>query len=142
MERLLIPINWVIGTLVLVVGLAWPFFNTRLNMPAIRSEAEKTIQLLANAERQLQDLKRPFVIFSDSLLPIELSNQISLPSERRFEYEAFINSKGQLILRAYTKPPEVLKGYISPGVYELRMDKNGMIGNPEWFGFSAQRSLF
>jgi hypothetical protein len=141
MERLLIPMNWVLGTIALVVGLGWPFINTRLMLPAIRSEAESTIQLLANAERQLQDLKRPFALFSDSLLPSELSNQVSLPRERRYEYEAFIDVKGRLVLRAYTKPSEVLKGRISPGVYELSMDQNGIVGT-RWLGFSTQRSLF
>jgi uncharacterized membrane-anchored protein YhcB (DUF1043 family) len=134
--------NWAIGTVALVAGLALPFINTRMSLPAIRSEAENTIQLLANAERQLQDLQHPFALFSDSLLPLELSNQISLPEKRSFEYEAFINSKGLLVLRAYTKPSEVLKGRIAPGVYELRMDKKG-IAAKKWLGLSAQgRSLF
>jgi hypothetical protein len=143
MERLLIPINWTVGTLALIISLAWPFFNTRMNIPAIRAEAEGTIKLLADAERQLHDMQRPFSLFTDSALPPELLSKVGIPNDSRYNYEAFVNPKGQLVLRAYTKPPEVLKGRIIPGVYEFVMDGAGAIGSGQWWGLSGlQRSPF
>ena len=143
MERLLISINWTVGTLALLIGLVVPFLNTRMFIPAARSEAEGTIQLLASAERQLHDLQRPFVLFTESALPAELSHLVSLPQEKRYDYEAFINERGHLVLRAYTKPSEVLKGRLNPGVYEFIMDGSGVISDGRWLGAStSRRSLF
>jgi hypothetical protein len=143
MERLLIPINWTVGTLALILALVWPFLNTRINIPAIRAEAEGTVKLLVDAERQIYYMQRPFVLFSDSALPPELASKVTISNVSRYDYEAFINPKGQLVLRAYTKPPEVLKGSIIPGVYEFIMDSGGAIRSGQWWGLSdSQRSLF
>ncbi|CAK0755763.1 hypothetical protein CCP3SC15_200015 [Gammaproteobacteria bacterium] len=138
-ERLLISVNWVVGTVALLAGLAWPFVNVQMVIPAMRAEAEGTIRALVNAERQLPDLQRPLALFMESALPPELSQKISLPRDRHYEYEAFVNEKGALVLRAYTKPPEVLNGRLIPGVYELTMDA----ADGHWLGLSgSKRSLF
>ncbi|CAK0744027.1 hypothetical protein CCP3SC1_1430001 [Gammaproteobacteria bacterium] len=143
MERLLVSFNWVVGTLALVIGLGWPFINVKMVIPAIRSEAEGTIKLLANAEQELHESRRPFAVFVESALPDELAHRVSLPSGNRYDYEAFINEKGYLVLRAYVKPPEVLKGRVIPGVYEFVMDSGGAIADGRWLGLSgSQRSLF
>jgi hypothetical protein len=141
MERLLVPLNWVIGTVALCIGLAWPYY-VKISVHAIQNEAEGTIQLLANGERQLQDMQHPFETFSNSALPAELSKQVSIPKGGRFEYEAFINTKGILVLRAYSKTNGIRQGKVPPGIYELRMDKAGMMGKPTWIGFSSNRSLY
>jgi hypothetical protein len=141
MERLIVSFNWAIGTIILLIGLIWPYLNVYMFLPAIRMEAEGTINLLANAERQFRDLQRPFVLFKKTEFPSNLAQKVTLPTTRRYEYDAFIDEKGHLILRAYSKPDEVMKGNIIPGIYELSMDSVGGGDNGRWLGLSSTKRL-
>lgn len=128
--RLISSFNWIVGTLLLLIAVAYPFLDSTLGVGGDKKNAEAQVAVIVETQRKLYFPRHEsFAYFSHQKMQ-QGFNELSLnmPAiSHKFKYEAVSDGHSGVIVRAIAKERFVKKGDLSPLLYEytLPLDGNG-----------------
>ncbi|HRJ60641.1 MAG TPA: hypothetical protein PKZ97_00275 [Azospirillaceae bacterium] len=119
--RIVSSANWLIGSLALAAAFLVPLVQSRIFVAAARAEAEKRVDEIVRAQKNyiVMKEKRAAYFSTDqrSSAPIlkELGVDLSVGG---FVYDASMNDRQQLVVRAFTSRQAVQSGALPPMFYQ------------------------
>tara|TARA_B100001123_G_scaffold415480_1_gene516024 strand:- start:31 stop:468 length:438 start_codon:yes stop_codon:yes gene_type:complete len=140
MLRLLTSINWVVGSLALVVAFIYPFVHENLIVSVTQAVGKGTIDQLAKAQRDHFVRFEKYVYFPTNGPKFEKAMRTFNINDlnRDFDFEAYSNDKNALVIRATASTGLLRKGWVGPMVYEYKIKSEGDTGSGDWRSFSSK----
>ena len=122
--RVLVSLNWTLGIVFFAVALAWPFIQEKMIVPAQRSTIEQAVELIVREEMGHYTTAHDILHFDYGDMPTTLRDQAGISSHsgtNDFEYSAFVDDKGILVIKARPRKDLVQSGAISAETYTVRI---------------------
>ena len=151
LARLVISLNWAIGSLALILAFAGPKLVDTFLYPVNKTEAVKATKQIAEGQSAYFALHKRNLEFSrftaNKVLP-NLNVQLDLASSN-YEYDGSYSDNGAYVIRAVTRPRSLmpsssfLPSYNSVGIYHHVLhssDVNNPNNNSKWLRLSGKKS--
>lgn len=136
MERLITAINTALGTILVLVALAFPFLEKGIIADIRHAKVEDVVRRMADEERSFYRSRNKFftVALGDSTVnfPNKTVELASAARETGFNYEAFQESGEYLVIRAHPTKEELLSGLFRPQVLTFRTHPKNNEETLEW----------
>ncbi|MBF8271216.1 MAG: hypothetical protein HW380_321 [Magnetococcales bacterium] len=141
MEKTLIPLNWTVGTLLLVIAVTYPTLDEKFFTGGKKLEVQAKVAHLAKLQTRHYQSNEQYVLFTAEEIPETLRSELGLkgPPQDDFVYDAFLAGNGQLVLRAQASPESIRNGSLPPLTYTLRQSAGGQVGEGTWEPLSGKK---
>lgn len=136
MERLITAVNSMLGTVLVLVALSFPFLRDGLIAEVRHTKVEGVVRLIAEEERSFYRSRSRFFNFALGDTSVGFPNKtvelVSATRDTGFEYEAFGDFDGNLVVRAHPTRKELLEAWSSPQVLTFRTHPKRNEEKLEW----------
>lgn len=133
--RIVSSANWLIGSLALAAAVLVPFIQTRIFVGAAKVEAEKKVDEIVRAQRNyiVAKEKRAAYFSTDSKTSAPVLKELGVNIVGGdFVYDASLNDKQQLVIRAFTSRQAVQSGALPPMFYQRTTPLGEGEGESKW----------
>ncbi|MBF0459885.1 MAG: hypothetical protein HQL87_00665 [Magnetococcales bacterium] len=139
MERVLIPLNWACGTLLLIVALAYPMLDGKFFTGGKKLVAQERVERIAQWETNYYQTHNQdqYLLFSAEEMPEAIRDELGLRTKDDFVYDVFLDN-GQLVIRAQASPDSIRSGSLPPLIYTVRKGANDAPSQGSWAPLSGQ----
>jgi len=119
--RIVSSANWLIGSLALAAAVLVPFIQSRIFVAAARTEAEAKVDEIVRAQKNYIVTKERRVAYfstdAKTSAPVLKELGVNIVGGN-FVYDASLNDKQQLVIRAFTSRQAVQGGVLPPLLYQ------------------------
>jgi len=128
-EPIVVRVNYGLGTLLLVAGLAYYFLGMGTDFSDEKSDAEAQMTKIVNAQRRYYLENSEYVYFTRRRDQMQegfqaLGLNLDEAQQSGFDFDAGVgDDNDELKLRALTQTSQVANGKIAPLIYEVTMVK-------------------
>jgi hypothetical protein len=138
-ERLIISMNWVLGTLGLLVAVLFPILDDKFLTGMKKKATTQIVARIAQAQNESYTVSEKYHLFGVGEMPPEMQSRIGvdLVQERDFVYDAFMEGK-TLVIRAQAAPSAIISGALPPLVYVYKKPPNGKVTR-QWVPLSGKK---
>lgn len=139
-ERLFVPLNWMLGTLGLILAVAFPLIDANFLQGAYRTGAEQVVERIAKAQQVRLATQDRYQLFRVGEMPQDLQKEvgISVTDSNDFVFDAFMEGEA-LVIRAQAAPDRVRSGAMSPLAYRYSKPPKGSVSK-EWLPLSGKKA--
>lgn len=140
MDRVIISLNWVFGTLFLAVAVAYPTLDTKFLTGAKKAVAMNRVARIAQMEESYFQSNEQYLTFAPGLMPEAFRQQLGLEAGRKkeFIYDAFMDSDGSFVIRAQAALDQVKAKVLPPLTYIYRKSVGGGKPKEAWLQLSGK----
>lgn len=141
MEKFLIPMNWTLGTLLLVVAVVYPVLDNGFFTDGKKSVAERHVAEIAKIETTYYRRNEKYRLFSAGEMPGDIRDQLGLGGlrDRNFVYNALLDEEGVLVIRAQVATEKIKSGSMPPLTYTLRKNMSSGQSTDAWEQLSGKK---
>ncbi len=136
--RLAISLNWMFGTIFLLLALIYPVFDDKFWTGSKKKLVVQVVDQIARAENQNYQLKEQYILFAPGMMPPSIEEKVGkdISKNTGFTYEVYQDTSGDLVIKARAKSSEIKSGSLPPLVYTYAVNA----GLKEWTKLSGKES--
>ena len=138
-NRLIISLNWTLGTLFILLAVAYPVLDQKLLTGGKKIAAEQVVDRIAHVEERYFQMNENYLLFAPGDMPGAIQDEVGLDMSKvkDFLYDAYVEGDGTFVVRARAADSEVRSGSLPPLTYTYRK-KVGLQASRSWTGISEK----
>ncbi|MBF0285000.1 MAG: hypothetical protein HQL51_11135 [Magnetococcales bacterium] len=140
-QRMLISLNWTIGTMLLVAALFYPVLDDKFLTGMKKKAAEQVVDRIVRLQDENYQLHERYIEFLPDALPQDFRQKMGrdLNTVDDFVYEAMVNAQGMLEVRAHAADKLIKSGDLPPLTFTYRKNPVDKQVTREWTKYSNKK---
>ncbi|MCP5142025.1 MAG: hypothetical protein H6980_06720 [Gammaproteobacteria bacterium] len=132
--KALISINWVVGSLLALLAVAWPLIGKVL-ASGEHAVVETTVQQIVTAQQTHHSIREDYVLFGATDRDMRegfAKLDMNVPAGSSFIYETYRAEDGSVVVQGLASPAAIVRDRMPPLAYSVRIRADGHAEGGAW----------